>query len=154
MVGIVLLVYAAGSGVARATMPSVPISVALESSGSAAVDVDLTVTLTATPAINAERLSLSITLPDQVDLVAGDLTWTGAAQAHESRVLTVTVRPRRAAPAVIRGRARIEFPDGTVLGDMRSLSLNLDGRSKQSLGLAPPKKTLSGEPVIEFRDPR
>ncbi|MFZ5877638.1 MAG: hypothetical protein ACOYXU_14725 [Nitrospirota bacterium] len=141
-------------GVGHATMPSVPMSVTLESTGDAAVDADLTVTLTAQPLVDAEQLSMTITLPEGVDLVAGDAAWTGKVRAHESRALIVTVRPRRAADAVIRGQVRLDFPDGTTLGETRSLSLELGDRAKQSLGIgiAPPKKTGTGEPVIEFHN--
>jgi hypothetical protein len=152
VLGVALLFSVAGPGVAHATMPSVPMAVTLESTGSVAVDADLTVTLTAEPLIDAERLSMTITLPEDVELVAGDATWTGSVRAHESRTLTVTVRPRRAAPTVIRGGVRLEFPDGTTLGETRSLSLELGERAKQGLGTSPPKKTGTGEPVIEFRN--
>ncbi len=154
VLGVVSLFFVIGSGVGRATMPLVPMSVTLESTGSVAVDVDLVVTLTAKPLVDAERLSMTITLPEGVELVAGDVTWTGSVRANESRVLTVTVRPRRAAPSVIRGGARLQFPDGTTLGETRSLPLELGERAKQSLGVAPSKRTITGEPVIEFRDPR
>jgi hypothetical protein len=46
----------------------------------------------------------------------------------------------------------MEFPDGTVLGDTRSLTLALGDRSKPAIGISPPKKTTTGESVIEFRD--
>lgn len=136
----------------HATMPSAPLEMVLESTGVVAVDVDLTVTLTVRPLVDAERMALAITLPEGVDLVAGETAWVGPVRAQENRVLRVTVRPRRAAFSVIQGAARIEFPDGTVLGDVRSLSLQLGERSKQTLGLSPPKKTTTGESVIEFRD--
>jgi hypothetical protein len=152
VLGVALLFSVIGPSVAHATMPSVPIAVTLESTGSVAVDVDLTVTLTAKPLVDAERLSMTITLPEGVELVAGDAVWTGAVRAQESRALTVTVRPRRAAPAVIRGGVRLEFSDGTTLGETRSLSLELGERAKQGLGISPPKKTGTGEPVIEFRN--
>jgi hypothetical protein len=152
--GVAFLLSVMGPGVVHATMPSVPMAVTLESTGRAAVDVDLTVTLTAKPLVDAERLSMTITLPEGVELVAGDATWTGSVRAQESRALTVTVRPRRAAPAVIRGGVRLEFPDGTTLGETRSLSLELGERAKQGLGISPPppKKTGTGEPVIEFHN--
>ena len=137
---------------AYATMPSAPIEMALESAGDVAVDVDLTVTLTVRPLVDAERMSLAITVPDGVDLVEGETSWVGPLRARESRTLVVTVRPRRAAFSVIQGTARIEFPDGTMLGDVRSISLPLGERSKQGLGVAPRKKTTTGESVIEFRD--
>lgn len=152
ILGVVLLWSVMGPGVSHATMPSVPMAVTLESAGSVAVDVDLTVTLTATPMVDAERLRMTITLPDGVELVAGDTAWMGPVRANESRVLIVTVRPRRAVTAAIRGAVRLEFPDGTTLGETRSLSLALEGRSKPSIGVSPPKRTLTGEPVIEFRD--
>ena len=148
-----LLVFTAVSARSvHATMPSAPIQMVLESTGVVAVDVDLTVTLTVRPLVDAERITLAITLPEGVDLVAGETAWVGPVHAQESRVLSVTVRPRRAAFSVIQGAARIEFPDGTVLGDVRSMSLPLGERSKQTLGLSPPKKTTTGESVIEFRD--
>lgn len=154
VLGVAFLVSVMGPGVAHATMPSVPIGVTFESTGSVAVDVDLTVTLTAKPLVDAERLSMTITLPEGVELVAGDVTWTGSVRANESRTLTVTVRPRRAASSVIRGGVRLQFPDGTTLGETRSLPLELGERAKQSRGIAPSKRTITGEPVIEFRDPR
>jgi hypothetical protein len=141
-----------GAGGVHATMPSAPLEMALESTGVPAVDLDLTVTLTVRPLVDAERLSVKITLPEGVDWVAGETEWVGPVRAQESRVLSVTVRPRHAQFSVIQGGARIEFPDGTVLGDVRSLALPLGERSKQTLGLSPPKKTTTGEPVIEFRD--
>lgn len=137
--------------VGHATMPSVPMSVTLESAGNVAVDADLTVTLTARPLVDAEQLSMTITLPEGVELVAGDVTWTGPLRAHESRALTVTVRPRRAANVVIRGQVRLDFPDGTTLGETRSVTLELGDRAKQSLGVAPQTKTGAGESIIEFR---
>lgn len=150
--GLLLLLTAATARSVHATMPSAPLEMALESTGVVAVDVDLTVTLTVRPFVDAERVALAITLPEGVDLVAGETAWVGPVRARESRVLSVTVRPRRAAFSVIQGAARIEFPDGTVLGDVRSMSLPLGERSKQTLGLSPPKKTTTGESVIEFRD--
>jgi len=150
--GLLLALTAVGAPVVRATMPSAPIEMTLESAGVVAVDVDLTVTLTVRPLVDAERMVLGITLPEGVDLVAGETAWTGAVRAQESRVLSVTVRPRHRAFSVIQGAARIEFPDGTVLGDVRSMSLPLGERSKQTLGVSPPKKTTTGESVIEFRD--
>jgi hypothetical protein len=152
VLGVAFLLSVMGPGVVHATMPSVPMAVTLESSGNVAVDVDLTVTLTATPMVDAERLLMTITLPDGVELVAGETTWTGTVRANESRVLIITVRPRRAVMVAIRGAVRLEFPDGTTLGETRSLSLALNDRSKPSLGLSPPKRTITGDPVIEFRD--
>ncbi len=154
VLGLALLLSVMRPGVGDATMPLVPMSVTLESTGSVAVDVDLIVTLMAKPLVDADRLSMTITLPEGVELVAGDVTWTGSVRANESRTLTVTVRPRRAVPSVIRGGVRLEFPDGTTLGETRSLALELGERAKQSLGISPPKKTGAGESVIEFRDPR
>lgn len=154
ILGVALLASSGAPFVAHATMPSVPMSVTLESAGNAAVDVDLTITLTAKPLVDAERLSMAIVLPEGVDLVAGDATWVGSVHAQENRPLTVTVRPRRAANMVIRGQVRIEFPDGTTLGETRSVTLELGDRAKQSLGIAPQqqKKTGAGESVIEFRN--
>jgi hypothetical protein len=151
ILGVAFLASIVAPFMAHATMPSVPMSVTLESAGNVAVDADLTVTLTAKPLVDAEHLSMTITLPEGVELVAGDETWTGSLRAHESRALTVTVRPRRAAPAVIRGKVRLDFPDGTTLGETRSLTLELGDRAKPGLGIAPPKKTGAGESVIEFR---
>jgi hypothetical protein len=125
---------------------------AVEATGTIAVDVDLVVTLTVRPLVDTERMSLRITLPEGVDLVAGETSWVGPVRAQESRALTVTIRPRRAAFSVIQGAARIEYPDGTMLGDIRSLPLALGERSKQTLGLSPSKKTTTGESVLEFRD--
>ncbi len=147
-----LAMIALGALDGHATMPGAPLEIALESEGAIAVDADLAVTLTVRPLIDVEQLSLKITLPEGVELVAGDLAWTGPVRAQESQVLRVTVRPRRAAFSVIQGAARIEFPDGAVLGDVRSLNLSLGERSKQTLGVSPPKKTTTGESVIEFRD--
>jgi hypothetical protein len=152
LLGFALLFTMIGTRGVDATMPSAPLEMALESVGEPAVDVDLTVTLTVRPLIDAERLSVKITLPEGVDRVAGETEWVGPVRAQESRVLSVTVRPRRAEFSVIQGAARIEFPDGTVLGDLRSLALPLGERSKQTLGLSPPKKTTTGESVLEFRD--
>jgi hypothetical protein len=151
MLGVALLASMAVPLVTHATMPSVPMSVTLESAGNVAVDADLTVTLTAKPLVDAEHLSMTIMLPEGVELVAGDVTWTGSLRAQEPRALTVTVRPRRAANAVIRGQVRLDFPDGTTLGETRSVTLELGDRAKQSLGIAPQKKTGEGESVIEFR---
>jgi hypothetical protein len=151
ILGVALVASITVPVVGHATMPSVPMSVTLESAGNVAVDTDLTVTLTAKPLVDAEQLSMTITLPEGVELVAGDVTWKGSLGAHESRALTVTVRPRRAANAVIRGQVRLDFPDGTTLGETRSVTLELGDRAKQSLGIAPPKKTGAGESVIEFR---
>jgi hypothetical protein len=150
--GVVILLTAVGARGVHATMPSAPLEIALESTGVVAVDADLTVTLTVRALVDAERLVLAITLPEGVDLVAGETEWGGPVRAMEDRVLSLTVRPRRAAPSVIQGSARIEFADGTVLGDVRSLTLSLGERSKQTLGLSPPQKTTTGESVIEFRD--
>jgi hypothetical protein len=150
--GVLLCLAAMSARSVYATMPSAPLEMVLESTGVVAVDVDLTVTLTVRPLIDAERVKLAITLPEGVDLVAGETGWVGPVRAQESRVLSVTVRPRRAAFSVIQGAARMEFPDGTVLGDIRSMSLPLGERSKQTLGVSPPKKTTTGESVIEFRD--
>ena len=136
----------------HATMPSAPLEMMLESAGVVAVDVDLVVTLTVRPLVDAERLSLKITLPEGVDLVSGETSWVGSVRAREPQVLSVTVRPRRSTFSVIQGAARIEFPDGAMLGDVRSLPLSLGERSKQTLGLSPPKKTTTGDSVIEFRD--
>lgn len=141
-----------GAGSALATMPSAPLEMAVEATGTVAVDADLVVTLTVRPLVDTERLSLQITLPEGVDLVAGETSWIGPVRAQEGRVLTVTVRPRRAVFSVIQGAARIEFPDGTMLGDLRSLPLALGERSKPTFGLSPSKKTATGESVIEFRD--
>jgi hypothetical protein len=151
ILGVALLASMAVPFATQATMPSVPMSVTLESAGNVAVDADLTVTLTAKPLVDAEHLSMTITLPEGVELVAGDVTWTGSLRAHEPRALTVTVRPRRAANVVIRGQVRLDFPDGTTLGETRSVTLELGDRAKQSLGIAPQKKTGAGESVIEFR---
>ncbi len=150
--GLALLFTMIGARGVYATMPSAPLEMAIESVGEPAVDVDLTVTLTVRPLIDAERLSVKITLPEGVDRITGETEWVGPVRAQESRVLSVTVRPRRAEFSVIQGAARLEFPDGTVLGDVRSLALPLGERSKQTLGLSPPKKTTTGESVIEFRD--
>jgi hypothetical protein len=133
-------------------MPSAPITLTLDSVGPVAVDQDLTITLTARPMVNVERLSATLTLPAGVDLVAGETSWIGPVQAHEERILTITVRPRRAEPAVIRGTVRIELSDGTKLGEVRSLRLDLGERPKAGVGVPPPKTTISGEPVIEFRN--
>lgn len=153
-VGLVILVISVGgSGLtSHATMPSAPLEMSLESTGVVAVDADLVVTMTVRPLVDAERLSLKITLPDGVDLVAGEPAWVGPVRAREPQVLSVTVRPRRSAISVIQGAARIEFPDGAMLGDVRSITLSLGERSKQTLGVSPPKKTTTGESVIEFRD--
>jgi hypothetical protein len=124
----------------------------LESAGVVAVDVDLVVTLTVRPLVDAEQLSLKITLPEGVDLVSGETAWVGPVRAKERQVLSITVRPRRAAFSVIQGAARIEFPDGAMLGDVRSVTLPLGERSKPTLGVSPPKKATTGDSVIEFRD--
>lgn len=147
-----LVLMGFGTPEAHATMPSAPLEMSLESTGVVAVDVDLIVTMTVRPLVDAERLSLKITLPDGVDLVAGETAWVGPVRARERQVLSVTVRPRRSAFSVIQGAARIEFPDGAMLGDVRSLTLSLGERSKQTLGTSPSKKTTTGETVIEFRD--
>lgn len=148
----VLLIVMFGARAVQATMPSAPLEMVLESTGVAAVDAELTVTLTVRPLIDAERLTVKIMLPEGVDRVSGETEWAGAVRAQESRIVSLVVRPRRAEFLVIQAAARIEFPDGTVLGDLRSLDLPLGQRSKQTLGLSSPKKTTTGEPVIEFRD--
>lgn len=153
-IGSALIWWSMWHGLAFATMPSAPLTLTLASSGPAAVDIDLVVTLTARSFVGADRMSLELTLPEGVDLISGPTEWAGPVQADQTQVLTVTVRPRRAVNAVIRGVVRLEFPDGTVLGETRSLPIALDDRSKQGLGLGPPKRTITGEPVIEFRDPR
>lgn len=152
VLGVGLGLAPAGGSPALATMPGAPLELSVEATGMIAVDVDLVVTLTVQPLIDAEQLSLRITVPEGVDLVAGDPAWVGPVRARESRALTVTVRPRRAAFSVIQGAARIELPDGTMLGDLRSLPLPLGDRSKQTLGVSPSKKTATGESVLEFRD--
>lgn len=135
-----------------ATMPAAPLDVSFDFGGPVAVDADVTVTLRARPLVDAPSLSLSITLPDGVDLVSGTTTWEGAARAGDIRTLTLTIRPRKAAPAVIHGAAMLKFGDGTTLGDARSLLLPLGDPSKHKLKLPPPKKTKTGESVIEYRD--
>jgi len=139
-------------GPVRATMPSAPVDVSLEFGGTVAVGTDVTVTLHARPLVDAARFSLSITLPDGVELVAGETRWEGSARSGERRALTVTIRPQAAEPSVIQGTAVLGFPDGTTLGDARSLALPLGDRSKPTLSLPPSKKTKTGEPVIEYRD--
>ncbi len=133
-------------------MPSAPVEVSLEFGGAVAVGTDVTVTLQARPLVDAERLSLSITLPDSIELIAGETRWEGPAGSGERRALTVTIRPRASEPAVIRGAAALGFQDGTTLGAARSLALPLGDRSKPTLPLPPPKKTKTGESVIEYRD--
>ncbi|MBI3608736.1 MAG: hypothetical protein HY207_12275 [Nitrospirae bacterium] len=145
-------VFLACVGPAGATMPSAPVEVSLEFGGTVAVETDVTVTLKARPLVDTERLSLSITLPDGVDLIAGETRWEGPARSGERRALTVTIRPRVAEPRVIQGAAVLGFPDGTTLGAARSLALPLGNRSKPTLPLPPPKKTKTGESVIEYRD--
>jgi hypothetical protein len=85
-------------------------------------------------------------------LIVGAGLWVGPVRAKERQVLSITVRPRRAAFSVIQGAARIEFPDGAMLGDVRSVTLPLGERSKPTLGVSPPKKATTGDSVIEFRD--
>lgn len=135
-----------------ATMPAAPLDVSFDFGGPVAVGADVTVTLRARPLMDAPSLSLSITLPDGVDLVSGQTTWEGAARAGDVRTLTVTIRPQKAAPAVIQGAAMLKFADGTTLGGARSLMLPLGDPSKHKLNLPPPKKTKTGESVIEYRD--
>ncbi len=135
-----------------ATMPAAPLDVSFDFGGPVAVGADVTVTLRARPLVDVPSLSLSITLPDGVDLVSGQTTWEGAARAGDVRTLTVTIRPQKAAPAVIQGAATLKFADGTTLGDARSLLLPLGDPSKHKLNLPPPKKTKTGESVIEYRD--
>jgi hypothetical protein len=152
MLGAAVVAATVSYSVAFATMPSAPVAVTIESAGPVAVDVDLTITLVARPMIDVERLSATITLPPGVDLIAGETSWTGAVRAREDRTLTITVRPRRAESAVIRGAVRMEFSDGTKLGETRSLRLDLGERPTPGASVAPPQTTISGEPVIEFRD--
>jgi hypothetical protein len=90
--------------------------------------------------VDAPSLSLSITLPDGVDLVSGTTTWDGAARAGDIRTLTLTIRPRKAAPAVIQGAVMLKFADGTTLGDARSLMLPLGDPAKHKLNLPRPRK--------------
>jgi len=135
-----------------ATMPAAPLDVSFDFGGPVAVNADVTVTLRARPLVDAPSLSLSITLPDGVDLVSGTTTWEGAARAGDIRTLAVTIRPRKAALAVIQGAAMLRFADGTTLGDARSLMLPLGDSAKHKLKLPPPKKTKTGESVIEYRD--
>jgi len=135
-----------------ATMPAAPLDVSFDFGGPVAVDADVTVTLRARPLVDAPSLSLSITLPDGVDLVSGTTTWDGTARAGDIRTLTVTIRPRKAAPVVIQGTAMLKFADGTTLGDARSLMLPLGDPAKHKLNVPPPKKTKTGESVIEYRD--
>ncbi|MEO6666534.1 MAG: hypothetical protein ABIO65_07160 [Nitrospiria bacterium] len=137
---------------AEATMPSAPIEVSLETSPVTAVDTEFTVTLTARPLMAAPQLSLTITLPPGVELVSGETAWRGAAASGELKTVTITARARKAAPGVIRGGAVIELPDGAKLGDSRSITLPLGDRTKPQWTLPPPKKTKTGEPVIEYRD--
>jgi len=147
-----ILVVLAWVGPAGATMPSAPVEVSLEFGGTVAVGTDVAVTLQARPLVDTERLSLSITLPDGIDLIAGEARWEGPARSGERRTLTVTIRPQVAEPRVIQGAAVLGFPDGTTLGAARSLALPLGNRSKPTLPLPPPKKTKTGESVIEYRD--
>jgi len=137
---------------ASATMPAAPIEVSLDVAGPVTVGTAVALTLRARPLIDAPRISLTITLPEGLELVSGDTVWEGAAAAGEVRTLTVTVRLTAAAPVVVQGAARVKFPDGTTLGDVRSLTLPLGERAKTTPSLPPTKKTGTGESVIEYRD--
>lgn len=148
----VSMILVSGHQIVLATMPSAPMEMSLQTSMPIAVDTDFTITLTARPLIDAPQLVLTVTLPDGVDLIAGDTTWRGPAAAGDVKTLILTARPRKADPAIISGAALIELADGAKLGDTRSVTLPLGDRTKPRLMLPPPKKTQTGEPVIEYRD--
>src|SRR3970040_1816578 len=60
-------------------MPAAPLDVSFDFGGPVAVDADVTVTLRARPLVDAPSLSLSITLPDGVDIVSGTTAGGGSA---------------------------------------------------------------------------
>jgi len=136
--------------VAHATMPRAPVDLRLELGGEPAVGAEVEVTLRIRPLADAAAVALTLTLPSELELVAGETTWRGVVRAGQSHALTVVIRPREAVPATIQGIGVLEFQDGTKLGESRAVTLDLGPAIKQKSALPPSKKTQTGDPVIEY----
>jgi hypothetical protein len=140
--------FAAADGGAPSQKPQVPVALRFGTEGPVAVGSPVTVTLTVTPMISSESVAVSITLPDGLSLLDGDVSWTGPLEKRQSHVLTIHVRPELAVPLEVRGLAVLTLPGGSKMSRHAVRMLDLGPNpSKPSLR---EQHGLQGESILEI----
>jgi len=106
--------------------PQVPVGLQFVTEGTIALGSAVEVTLTVTPMVSSESVTVSIKLPEGLNLLDGDTDWTGPIGKNQSHILTFHVRPEMAAPLEIKGLAVLTIPGGSKMTRHAVLLLDLD----------------------------
>jgi len=113
-------------GAAPMKKPQAPIRLQFGTEGAVAVGSEVTVTLTGMPMVSSESATVSILLPEGLTLLDGETGWTGLLEKNQSHVLTIRVRPERAASLEIRAKAVLAMAGGSQMSRHAALMLDLD----------------------------
>ena len=110
--------------------------------------VDLVVK--ASSMIDAPDLKVIVELTGGVELVSGDLLWTGPAARGEEKFVAITVRAPAKGHGRIKARTSVHMPDGPRFSAEAQLALGSEEQVK-SESTPPVKKDRKGRDVMEYR---
>lgn len=144
---------ARANGPAQKPLPPLEISIATAQQGITPQPGDaVELAVTARSALDASEATITIKLSGDVELLSGELAWSGPVKKGESTILLITVR----VPAGSRGmvKARISLPataDASFSREARySFGKDKEQSEKQSEE-KPVKKDRRGRDIIEYR---
>ena len=100
--------------------------------------------------VEADRMDLEIKLSGGIELVSGELEWSGPVQKNGETSHTITIRAPERGGGVIKARALILFSKGARFSDQALFRLGPPEKLKQT-PLPPVKKDGRGREILEYR---
>lgn len=104
----------------------------------------------ATSMVDTTEMQIQVTLADGVELVAGDLSWTGPAMKKEMKTLPITIRVPLKGKGSVKAHVSIALSGGSAFTTSSKYALGHVEKPKPEPA-RPVRKDSKGRDVIEYR---
>ena len=104
----------------------------------------------ATSMVDASTMRIQIKLSDGVELVSGDLSWSGPATKNDTKILPITIKVPLKGDGTIQANLSITLSENTVFSTSTEYSIGGYKQHKPE-STRPVKKDSKGHGVVEYR---
>jgi len=100
--------------------------------------------------IDTMEMRIQVKLADGVELVSGDLSWTGPAMKNEIRTLPITIKVPLQGNGSVKAKLSITLSEGSEFATSSEFALGGNNKPKPE-SARPVKKDSRGHGVVEYR---